>query len=221
MIEPSMRISLMPLTGLTVTSNSATPARRSSGEEIVPAKISNNPERAELKKMVYRMHNPHHGDVILVRHPKTADRNIVAFELAFDDKSGKVVQFKKDMYVMAQDPLHGNQSTIGYGDIDFPEDMRNKGISYLLHKALADAALITGISKVAIENVVSEEMKHICAILEMGFGADSSFNGAPDAIIKKCNAKLVGKGWEVESLQATRTRLPSPAIASLSQQVSS
>ncbi len=42
--------------------------------------------------------------------------------------------------------------------------MRNKGNSYLLHKALADAALIAGISKVAIGNVVSEEMKHICEV---------------------------------------------------------
>ncbi len=217
MINLSTRTGLTPLSNLAATTNSSKPAQPLAGKEIVSANVSNNPERAELKKMVYRMHNQGHEQVVLIRHPKIATRDVITFELCLYHHSKVIVILKKDVYVVAKDSLHGNQSTVGYGDIDFPENMRNKGISYLLHKALADAALVAGISKVAIDNVVSEEMKHICEVLEMKFGAAGGFNGAPDGIIKKCDAKLVGKGWTVESKQATRTRLPSLAIASLSK----
>lgn len=33
----------------------------------------------------------------------------------------------------------------------------------------------------------------------MKFRAAGGFNGSPDGIIKKCGAKLVGKGWTAES----------------------
>lgn len=153
------------------------------------------------------------GDVTLVRHPKTADKSTVEFEFDFQHPAGELTNFRKEVYVTEHDALHENKSTLGYSDIYLPKEMQNKGVINLLHKALGDAALSMGIEKVAIDDVVSPHMMHVCESQGMGYAAGSGFNGEPAAVIEKCNDKLVGKGWIAEPLQATRTRLPSSAIA--------
>ena len=160
--------------------------------------VEYKPERAHLGKMVYRMSHAHHGEATLVRHPKAVDSKAIKFEVGLRDSSGRATQFVKDMYITDEDANHSNFSTIGYGDIDFPEEMKNKGMSYLVHKALADAGVLLNIKKVAIDDVVSDVLSATCSKLGMSYGAGSSFNAEPAMLKKACDIALSRKGWQVE-----------------------
>lgn len=191
------------------------PVRAADGGVSVAA-VERNPQGARLGKMVYKLRHPDHGELTLTRHPKEPDSKEVRFELKLHDLSQAESRMTKAVYVTNEDPDHGDHSTIGYGDIDFPEEMQNKGVSYMFHRALADAGELLRVDKVAIDSVVSPFLEAACLRMGMDNGDNAGgFNSPPDEMRQACDSILARRHWSIEPEQASRTRLLPQGLAPL------
>jgi hypothetical protein len=222
MINPASRFNpaRMPTPAVPVSAEGHEPQHTDTHEAKVSsaatAAVERDPERARLGKMVYKLRHPENGQLTLTRRAKDPASNEVTFDLALRSHSGKETRTPQAVYVTAQDEGHSDQSTIGYSDVSFPPEMRGMGMSYVFHRALADAGELLGVEKVAIDNVVSPLLEAACIRMGMGYGDnEGSFNLPPDKLKQACDAILAKRHWTTEPEQASRTRLLPDSIASL------
>ena len=210
----------MPTPAAPVNADRQEPEHAEAGEtkasSAPAAAVERNPERARLGKMVYTLRHRDHGELTLTRLPKDPASNAVTFDLALRSPSGKESRTPQAVYIAEQDGDHSDQSTIGYGDISFPAEMQGMGMSYVFHRALADAGQLLGVDKVAIDSVVSPHLEAACNRMGMEFGDNpGSYNLSPEEMKKNCDTILAARNWSSEPEQASRTRLLPASIAAL------
>ncbi|MGV2292718.1 hypothetical protein AAHK20_28690 [Trinickia sp. YCB016] len=120
------------------------------------------------------------------------------FDIQYTAKDGKAATYRHTMYVSNEDPVHGNRSTLGYGDIDMPHEMQGKGIGYTYHAAAAQAAKELGVHSLVVDDCVSEPMRNLCektGMSDANSAAMYSFAGNPDAMIANNQSKASQRGW--------------------------
>jgi hypothetical protein len=210
----------MPTPAVPVNAEQEEPKHHGTGETTgasAPAvAVDRNPERARLGKMVYALKHRDHGEVKLTRLPKDPASKAVTFYLALRSPSGDESRTPQAVYVTSQDEGHSDQSTIGYSDISLPAEMQGMGMSYMFHRALADAGELLGVDKVAIDNVVSSRLEAACNRMGMEFGDnEGSYNLSPEQLKKNCDAILAEKNWSSEPEQVSRTQLLPKSIGAL------
>lgn len=149
-------------------------------------------QQAQLPVAKFYFRHPQHGEVNVQRALKAAGKNEIQFTITHQ---GCTVTHT--MYVSDHDSNHHDASTLGYGDIFLPENMQDKGISYLLHFAAADAAERLGTEKFVIDNVVSDAMRRVCNKLGMEDDGDlpEYYSGDPVTVKDQCDSHMRQKGW--------------------------
>lgn len=154
------------------------------------------PEAKTVYAQLYKFRHPVHGRVSVKREKKEANAGVMTFNMTLSH-AGSRYTHRQDMRVMNSDADHHGASTLGYGDIELPEAMQNRGLSYLLHFAAAEAAQLLGVEKFTIDNVVSPNMENACQ--RLGMKVDGAYAGhystTPEALKQASRAGIQPKGW--------------------------
>lgn len=156
------------------------------------------------------------GKLTIVCHGKKKDEKRIKFSLNFHPsqlvgkKSTKIkksdpVSFEHTLCIYERNKSFETEpTTLSYDDIDIPEAMRGKGVSYLYHAEAARVAAEIGIELFSVENVVNEYLQHGCS--KSGMVPDEKYAkhvnyyiGKVDVIQEKCRRNASAKGWYGDS----------------------
>ena len=153
-----------------------------------------NFERKELGSKAYQLSHRRYGTVTIQRGEKSADRREIPFTITLTPPSGASIEYTHRMYVQDQDNLTPG-SSLGYGFIDFPDELGGIGIGYIYHRVAAAAAQELGVANLVIDSVgVDGPMERLCQGLGMT-PVRGGYAFPPAGIIAAAGAKIVSRGW--------------------------
>ena len=151
-------------------------------------------ERKELEPETYQLSHRRHGRVTIQQGRKSAGSPEIAFTITLTPPSGASIEYTHRMYVQDQDNLAPG-SSLGYGFIDFPDELGGIGIGYIYHRVAAAAAQELGVANLVIDSVgVDGPMERLCQGLDMT-PVRGGYAFPPAAIIAAAGAKIVSRGW--------------------------
>ncbi|MGZ5780102.1 MAG: hypothetical protein ACXWIN_03995 [Burkholderiaceae bacterium] len=144
-----------------------------------------------------------HGSLIIeVVQSKDKNKKQVDFKIALGNNLPHTVSMVFDRH----DNKRHFQMTIGYGNIDFPDYMKGKGIAHVLHLAAATAVMeavsnTTEQGKIlfTVDAVTTAQMKAVCSKAEM-HDVNGDFELPITQLLENERKVVAQKGWNTPKI---------------------
>lgn len=156
------------------------------------------PTKKELTSAIFKFVHQEHGTLLIRRLKKREGKMLVNFHIRLTRPDGHEVVHKHFMFVCNEDETRGNKSTFGYVNIEFPEEIRGKGISYAYHYAAASTAKDLGVDYFSVDAAQKEAMIAACTGMKMRSDyEDENYECTPSEMMESTEEKISEKKWEM------------------------